>query len=125
MNYSTKNLQKKEDIFNKDIIMNSLDNDVELYILIAEEFCNSKNKRQSLIKLALEQDKIADLERQLHTLKGLFFTFGAPNFGEQARKIELNIKDLNISQEDIKKNIDIILSLDNQLVKALKEDLQN
>lgn len=125
MKHFTTILQKEEKIFNKDIIMNSLDNDMDLYALIAEEFCNSKEKRHTLIRIALGQNKVADLERELHTLKGLFYTFGAKDFGEKAKSIELTIRDLNVSIEEIQKSIDIILNLDDQLVKALKEDLQN
>lgn len=102
-----------------------MDKDSDLYLLIAEEFCNSQEKRKEIILEACTEKDFQKLEREIHTLKGLFYTFGSMFFGEETKKIEVMLHNPSFDFPYLQKFIDEILIFDSILVAEIRNDINS
>jgi CheY-like chemotaxis protein/HPt (histidine-containing phosphotransfer) domain-containing protein len=61
--------------FNRDVVMERLEGDQELFVMLAEMFVNEAEKYAQSVRTAADSGDIHTLEREAHTVKGVLSTF--------------------------------------------------
>jgi two-component system sensor histidine kinase/response regulator len=81
-------IQKLDEVFDKDEVMERVDGDIELLMDMVELFIDDCPKLMSNIKNAIEKKDSNELKRSSHTLKGSVSNFSADSVFDIALELE-------------------------------------